>query len=107
MKSKINRLQKSSILKNIGIIIKCLKGQPPILIYQMGKVGSKTVISSLAKADINRRIYHVHFLDPNLVQEYEIKRRNFLGTDREGALKHICQYSYLRDRIKKRQKDKR
>lgn len=81
--------------------------QPPLLVYQMGKVGSKTVISSLANANINRRIYHVHFLDPELVREYERKRRKFLGTDREGALKHIWQYSYLRSRIKKRQDGKR
>lgn len=75
--------------------------EPPLLVYQMGKVGSKTVINSLSKANINRRIYHVHFLDPDLVQKYEKKRRGYLGTDREGALRHVWQYSYLGNRIKK------
>ncbi len=80
---------------------------PPLLVYQMGKVGSKTVINSLSKANINRRIYHVHFLEPDLVKKYENKRSVYLGTEREGALRHIWQYSYLGDRIKKGLKGER
>ncbi|MFZ5572835.1 MAG: putative capsular polysaccharide synthesis family protein [Thermodesulfobacteriota bacterium] len=37
--------------------------KPPILIYQMGKVGSSTVHHSLEKAGLGRPIYHIHFLD--------------------------------------------
>ncbi len=70
--------------------------ESPLLVFQMGKVGSKSVVNSLAKIDINRRIYHVHFLDPDLIKKYEIKRKPFLRTKREGALRHIWQYSYLR-----------
>lgn len=38
---------------------KWLKGKP-IIVYQMGKVGSKTVVESLQKADLGCPIYHVH-----------------------------------------------
>jgi hypothetical protein len=75
--------------------------EPPLLVYQMGKVGSKTVVNSLGKAGIGRRIYHIHFLSPALVKVYEQKRRKYLGTSREGALQHIWQYSYLRKCIEK------
>jgi hypothetical protein len=73
----------------------------PLLVYQMGKVGSKSVTNSLGRASINRRIYHVHFLDLELVREYESKRRQYLRTEREGALRHVWQYSYLRKLISK------
>ena len=79
----------------------------PLLVYQMGKVGSKSVVNSLSKADIKRRIYHVHFLSPDLVREYEHKRRIYLGTEREGALRHVWQYSYLRNLISKAHNGKR
>ncbi|MEN8129479.1 MAG: putative capsular polysaccharide synthesis family protein [Pseudomonadota bacterium] len=81
--------------------------EPPLLVFQMGKVGSKSVVSSLAKAGINRRTYHVHFLDSNLIEKYEIKRKKFLRTKREGALKHIWQYSYLRKWIEQKNNERR
>ena len=71
----------------------------PLLVYQMGKVGSKTVVNSLLNAKIDRRIYHVHFLTPERIEEYENRRRKYLGTTREGSLKHIWQYRYLRKKI--------
>jgi hypothetical protein len=34
----------------------------PIIVYQMGKVGSKTVAASLASMDVKAPIFHEHFL---------------------------------------------
>ncbi len=78
--------------------------KPPLLIYQMGKVGSKTVTHSLYKAKIGRHIYHVHFLTPELVTKYENKRKKYLGTINEGSLKHIWQYQYLQKKLAKNTK---
>jgi len=75
--------------------------EPPLLVHQMGKVGSSSVTRSLKMAKIDRHVYHTHFLAPELVDKYEKKRREYLGTDREGALKHIWQYQHLRKQIKR------
>jgi len=34
----------------------------PIVVYQMGKVGSKTVVESLKSSTLRRPIYHVHYI---------------------------------------------
>lgn len=47
------------------------RAHPPILIYQVGKVGSTTVYSSLQEAGIDNAVYHVHFLSERGVAEAE------------------------------------
>lgn len=42
-------------------------GKQPLLVYQMGKVGSKTVHASLAACHLNLPIYHCHFLSSRAV----------------------------------------
>jgi len=69
--------------------------QPPVLIYQMGKVGSKTVRDSLQALKLDRRVFHVHFLAPERVREMERERRKYLGTPKAHLLKHVWQYEYL------------
>ena len=39
---------------------------PPILVYQMGKVGSTTVCRSLEAVNLGHRVLHVHFLSHDL-----------------------------------------
>lgn len=43
----------------------------PILIYQMGKVGSKTVEATLKQLGLPNRIYHAHFLSWSGIEEVE------------------------------------
>jgi hypothetical protein len=69
--------------------------EPPLLIYQMGKVGSKTIRRSLQAIELDRPIFHVHFLTPDRVKRTEKERRKYLGTDRMGLLRHVWQYQYL------------
>lgn len=38
------------------------RGHPPILVYQMGKVGSSAVYQSLLRANSERPVFQVHFL---------------------------------------------
>lgn len=51
---------------------------PPIFVYQMGKVGSMSVYTSLQRARLGRPIFHVHFLDlenlERIQQEYRDNR---------------------------------
>jgi hypothetical protein len=74
----------------------------PMLVYQMGKVGSKSVLRTLKSLNtrethrLNMPVYHVHFLTQSLIDEYETKRKAFLGTEKQGRLEHIWLYEYLR-----------
>ena len=47
------------------------KGQPPLLIYTMGKVGSSSIFKSLRQLGLNRLVDHVHFLDLQHLNELE------------------------------------
>jgi hypothetical protein len=73
--------------------------KPPLLLYQMGKVGSKTIRSSLQTLQLDRPVFHVHFLTEDRVKETEKERRKYLGTEKEHLLKHVWQYQYLRQQI--------
>jgi Putative capsular polysaccharide synthesis protein len=44
-------------------------GKPPVLVYQMAKVGSETVARSLQQADPERPVFHVHFLSPDMLSD--------------------------------------
>lgn len=37
----------------------------PILVYQMGKVGSRSIVDSLKAMNLDQPVYHVHFLNPD------------------------------------------
>ncbi len=45
-----------------------LSPSDPILIYQMGKVGSSAVYKSVKALELPNALYHVHFLDPDNTQ---------------------------------------
>ena len=75
--------------------------EPPLLIYQMGKVGSKTIRCSLESSKLDRPIFHVHFLTPDRVEKTEKERRKYLGTEKEHLLKHVWQYQYLHKQLKR------
>jgi len=59
----------------------------PILLLQMGKVGSKSVQAGLEALNLDRPIYHAHFLSRERTALTENQRRKFFRTD---------QYNYLR-----------
>lgn len=75
--------------------------KPPLLIYQMGKVGSKTIQGSLRNVELDRRVFHVHFLTPDRVEKTEKERRKYLGTSKRGLLDHVWQYQYLLKQLKR------
>lgn len=54
------KLQRELKILNIGLQDFTLN--PPILVYQSGKVGSSTITDSLLQAKLKNPIYHVHLL---------------------------------------------
>jgi hypothetical protein len=58
----------------------------PVLLLQMGKVGSKSVQAGLEAIVRDRPIYHAHFLSPERTLKTERQRRKFFRTDRHTYL---------------------
>ncbi len=68
----------------------------PIVVYQMGKVGSSTVYRSLRSLDLPRPVHHVHLLN-DLDTIEEGVRRSY--TDPVGTLTQIEKGRKLRRRV--------
>lgn len=49
--------------------------KPPLLIWQMGKVGSKSVETALASVNYPGAIFHVHVLSNELIKRGEVLKR--------------------------------
>lgn len=79
----------------------------PLLVYQMGKVGSKTVEMSLRALELDMPIYHPHFLTKARIAETEAKRKTFFRTQRYSYLKRPWLYQFLRKQIQSGLKDKK
>ena len=67
----------------------------PILILQMGKVGSKSVQAGLEALTLNRPIFHAHFLSPERTANTEEKRRKYFRTSQETYLHRPWLNEYL------------
>ena len=77
----------------------------PILIYQMGKVGSTTVEQSLKQADINRRVYHIHYLTPEWLKTYDQKREQSYQLANKKQAKDVWTAQYVAKLVKKPLRD--
>lgn len=55
------------------------KAGEPIIIYQMGKVGSTAVLASLASRNLRGPIFHVHFLSHNGIEKAKKNLKKFMG----------------------------
>jgi hypothetical protein len=69
----------------------------PIVIYQMGKVGSKTIEGSLRAQTRDRPIFHVHFLTQEGLRREEAFYRRHWSKDKGGV--HVWEGQYLRRRL--------
>lgn len=72
------------------------KGQPPLLIYTMGKVGSSSVLHSLKQIELGRPLYHLHSLAPEPLRVLEAELRpSFPDPQAMVGLHHVwrCQYA--------------
>jgi len=71
----------------------------PLLIYQMGKVGSTTVQASLRSLELDMPIYHTHILTKERISETELKRKKFFRTERYSYLKRPWLNQFLLKQI--------
>jgi hypothetical protein len=69
--------------------------ETPVLVYQMGKVGSSSIVSSLKAIDLDRAVYHLHFLTKERIVRTEEDRKEFFLTERYGYLKRPWLYEFL------------
>lgn len=67
----------------------------PLLVYQMGKVGSSTIVTSLKAINLDRPIYHPHFLTKARIVKTEEDRKNFFLTKRHSYLQRPWLYEFL------------
>jgi len=54
----------------------------PVLVLQMGKVGSRAVEAALEEKVSDRPVYHSHFLSPERTAETEKSRKEFFRTEK-------------------------
>ena len=79
----------------------------PILIYQMGKVGSTTIKRSLQALDLDAPIYHIHVLSQEGIDRIEgIYRRTWARGQHPRPL-HLWHSQFLRKQILRGMNNKR
>lgn len=74
---------------------------PPVLIFQMGKVGSQTVRASLEALQLDRPLYFTHYLTGPYLVASEDDRKKYFGTPKQHRLRQAWQSQYLQKRIAK------
>lgn len=65
-------------------------GGSPILVYQMGKVGSSSILDSLKAMKLDRPIFHVHRLNPDNIQRAKVILREIHGN--HHSVNRFCLY---------------
>ena len=76
----------------------------PLIIYQMGKVGSSTVVETLAKNCPEYALYQVHVLTPEWVKEVENQyRQASKDLGKQTIDEHVLASRYLLDRMDRKQ----
>jgi hypothetical protein len=74
----------------------------PVIIFQMGKVGSTSIKRSLKALNMDMVIYHTHLLTKERINETEKKRKKFFNTERESYLKRPWLNQFLSIEIGKK-----
>jgi hypothetical protein len=66
---RLASLVRPSMIESVKIRLRNFRAHPPILVYQMGKVGSTTVFESLKVAQLPFPTYQIHFLARESIAE--------------------------------------
>jgi hypothetical protein len=81
---------------------------PPILIFNMGKVGSKSVRLSLEnRPGLGSQVYHAHYLTRERQREAEAKRKKHFRTSRHAYLRRAWLNEFLLEEYEKSTPEKR
>lgn len=62
LKSVVKRILPPAFADHLAVYYQSRPQKTPVIVFQMGKVGSKTILASLENANLPYSIYHVHFL---------------------------------------------
>ena len=81
--------------------------RPPVIVFQMGKVGSTSIKRSLEALNLDLAVYHSHLLTKERIAETEKKRKKFFGTERESYLKRPWLNQFLHKEIVKKHNGKK
>jgi hypothetical protein len=73
----------------------------PIIVFQMGKVGSKTISKSLKAINSEMKIYHSHLLTMGRIRETERRRKKYFRTEKQSYLKRSWLNLFLHKQISK------
>jgi len=85
-----------SNIEKLRIDINRLRGNLPIIVYTMGKVGSATTYTSL-KSQLPNPIYHVHFLTQKEINRMEDKYKQ--ANINPNKLNHFKSSKIIRSKI--------
>ena len=69
----------------------------PILVYQMGKVASQTVVATLAQAGLSSPIFHLHVLTRETMEDDE--RRYRANWTKDGTANHLWTSQHVKRRL--------
>ena len=84
----------------LRLYLSSAKGQESILVYQMGKVGSTTVLRSLRALGLDMSIHHVHMLTREGISRYEaFIKENFFRKSVSAIVENLVLVKYLRKQL--------
>lgn len=70
------------------------RARPPVLVWQMGKAGSKSIQAAIQQACPGSAVFHVHALGERLLADGEMRRRS----ERRGNRAHLLNLA-IRERL--------
>jgi len=93
-----NLLMSHYLTKGLILNLKNIRRYPPVIIYQMGKVGSTALLESLQTTDIPNMVYSAHFLSHKGMDDAE---KYFLSQSKPTIPNHLKFSRLLRRKIDK------
>ncbi|HET6566613.1 MAG TPA: putative capsular polysaccharide synthesis family protein [Rhodothermales bacterium] len=101
---RLKEIVPDQLVEQIQMYLQDFVKRPPILVYQMGKVGSMSIYEALQRARLRNPVYHVHFLSP-IHLEQEIQRfavvRKETAVDPK-ALHHLHTGRLLHEKLRRK-----
>lgn len=99
VRNAYRKISGSDRLQSGRIRLRAWGPQPPVIIYQMGKVGSRSVYEALAQSDLARPVYHVHWLTDDGIAQTEAR---YQAASTDYRPQHLVVSKALRQRRRNR-----
>lgn len=99
-KHKIEKITQNYTLKkhlHYRRYVQKLSGRPPLIIYQMGKVGSTSLLISLKERNLPFELFHVHVLEHQWINQVHSQYRHASRVHGKALVRsHVLESMYLR-----------